>query len=74
MENSQLTITDMMSIRNIIDAACSRGAFKANEMQSIGEVYNKLNVFIEQVQAQAQAAEQAQADMQTAAQPGEANA
>lgn len=74
MENSQLTITDMMSIRNIIDAACSRGAFKANEMQSIGEVYNKLNVFIELVQAQAQAAEQAQADMQTAAQPGEANA
>ena len=68
MENAQLTITDMMSIRNIIDAACSRGAFKANEMRSIGELYDKLNAFVESVQAQAQAEQSAEPKQ------GEANA
>ena len=68
MENAQLTITDMMSIRNIIDAACSRGAFKANEMRSIGELYDKLNAFVESAQAQAQAEQSAETKQ------GEANA
>jgi len=53
MENTQLTITDMISIKNIIDAACTRGAFKAAEMKHVGELYEKLGLFIESVQAQA---------------------
>jgi len=53
MENTQLTITDMVSIKNIIDAACTRGAFKAAEMKQVGELYEKLGLFIESVQAQA---------------------
>jgi hypothetical protein len=53
MENTQLTITDMVSIKNIIDAACNRGAFKACEMKQVGELYEKLGLFIESVQAQA---------------------
>ena len=53
MENTQLTITDMVSIKNIIDAACTRGAFKAAEMKHVGELYEKLGIFIESVQAQA---------------------
>lgn len=53
MENTQLTITDMVSIKNIIDAACNRGAFKAAEMKHVGELYEKLGLFIESVQAQA---------------------
>lgn len=53
MENTQLTITDMVSIKNIIDAACNRGAFKAAEMRHVGELYEKLGLFIESVQAQA---------------------
>jgi len=59
MENPQLTITDMVSIKNIIEAACNRGAFKAPEMQQVGELYNKINLFIETVRAQADAANQA---------------
>jgi len=59
MENPQLTITDMVSIKNIIEAACNRGAFKASEMQQVGELYNKINLFIETAQAQANAANQA---------------
>ena len=53
MGNTQLTITDMVSIKNIIDAACTRGAFKAAEMKQVGELYEKLGLFIESVQAQA---------------------
>lgn len=66
MENTQLTITDMISIKNIIDAACTRGAFKAGEMRNVGELYEKLSRFIETVQAQAVE--------QTANTQGEANA
>lgn len=67
MENTQqLTITDMISIKNIIDAACTRGAFKAAEMKNVGELYEKLSYFIEAVTAQA--------DKQTANTQGEANA
>lgn len=66
MENTQLTITDMISIKNIIDAACTRGAFKAGEMKNVGELYEKLSRFIDTVTAQA--------DSQTAKTQGEANA
>lgn len=57
MDNDNLTLNDMVSLRNIIDAACSRGAFKASEMKSIGEVYDKLNRFVESSQQQAVATE-----------------
>lgn len=60
MENVQLTIADLGSIHSIIDAACTRGAFKAAEMKQIGEVYDKLTAFLKQVQArQEQEANQA---------------
>lgn len=60
MQNVQLTIADLGSIHSIIDAACTRGAFKAAEMKQIGEVYDKLTAFLNQVQAQKeQEAEQA---------------
>ena len=62
MENAQLTIADLASLKQIIDAACTRGAFKAAEMKSVGDVYEKLSAFIDSVVAQqkAQEAEQAQ--------------
>ena len=55
MENAQLTINDMISVKNLIEAACTRGAFKAHEMQSVGELYNKINLFVDETQAQIQA-------------------
>ena len=60
MENAQLTITDIVSIKNLIDASCTRGAFKAHEMKSVGALYEKITNFIEATQAQL-AAQQAQA-------------
>jgi hypothetical protein len=62
MENAQLTIADLASLKQIIDAACTRGAFKAAEMKSVGDVYNKLSAFLDSIvaQQQVQEAEQAQ--------------
>ena len=43
-------------IKSIIDVASQRGAFKANEMQAVGTTYNKLEAFLNIIQAQQQAA------------------
>ena len=53
MENQQITIADLNTLKNIIDLASTRGAFRAAEMKEIGEVYNKLSSFLEAVMAQA---------------------
>jgi hypothetical protein len=56
MDNQQtITITDLEGLRSIIDLACTRGAFRAEEMQQVGELYNKLTGFLQAVVAQAQA-------------------
>lgn len=56
MDTPKLTIQDLASIHSIIDAACSRGAFKATEMKQVGEIYEKLTAFLTAVQAQAETA------------------
>ena len=53
MDNTQITIADLNTLKNIIDLASTRGAFRAAEMKEIGEVYNKLSSFLEAVMAQA---------------------
>lgn len=55
MENKQITVADLGLLRNIIDLASTRGAFRASEMKDVGEVYNKLSDFLEAVVAQAEA-------------------
>ena len=57
MENTQITIADLDTIKNIINLACTRGAFQAGEISEVGAVYDKLNAFLEAVVAQAQANE-----------------
>ena len=58
--DNQLSITDFALLKNVIDVACSRGAFKAAEMKSVGEVYDKLTAFLTAVVAQAEAESQTQ--------------
>ena len=55
MENQTITVADLNLLKNIIDLASTRGAFRASELKEVGEVYNKLTVFLEAVVAQAQA-------------------
>lgn len=42
-----LNISDLLALRNIVDLASQRGAFKAGELESVGKVYNKLSAFLE---------------------------
>jgi hypothetical protein len=50
-----LTVQDLASLRQIIDVASTRGAFKANEMATVGMSYNKLDQFLNHVAAQQEA-------------------
>ena len=38
---SDLNISDLVTLRSIIDVATERGAFKAAEMEAVGKAYNK---------------------------------
>ncbi len=69
MDNIQLTVADMASLKQILDAACQRGAFKASEMSTVGQIYNKLDAFLAAATAQLEAGTNAAAEHQ-----GEANA
>ena len=62
--DTNITITDLIAIRNIINTAAERGAFKAEEMADIGAAYNKLSKFLEAVVAQA-ATQEAEKSAQT---------
>lgn len=55
---TNITITDLINIRNVINMAAERGAYKAEEMLEVGTVYTKLSNFLEAVIAQSQAQEQ----------------
>lgn len=63
--DTNINITDLVALRNIINLAAERGAFKAEEMLEVGTVYTKLNNFLEAVIAQAQAQEQTADDAET---------
>jgi len=52
MENAQLTIADMASLKGLLEAAANRGAFKAHEMSTVGAIYDKLSKFVEVTTAQ----------------------
>ena len=47
----ELTVQDLNAIKQIIDVASSRGAFKPNEMTVVGQTYSKLEVFLNAVSA-----------------------
>lgn len=60
-----LNVSDLTGVKSIIDIATQRGAFKANELEAVGKLYNKLNTFLEHV-AKTQSAN---AEAQAAANP-----
>ena len=57
MENQQITIADLDTLKNIIDLACTRGAFRGAEISQVGAVFDKLTAFLEAVIEQAKAQE-----------------
>jgi len=62
-QSGQITISDLDAIKNIIDLATSRGAFRGSELSLVGTVYDKLTTFLQAVIEQAKAQEAANADI-----------
>jgi len=46
---NDLSIGDLKNLATIIDVASTRGAFRANEMATVGLMYNKLQGFLARV-------------------------
>jgi pyrroloquinoline quinone (PQQ) biosynthesis protein C len=75
MENTtdnsqQITIADLNLLKNIVDLASTRGAFRGTELSQVGQVYDKLTAFLDAIMAQAQAQE---SENQSAETPTESN-
>ena len=65
MENiteNQITIVDLDLLRNIVNLACTRGAFNGAEAKQVGEVYEKLTNFLSAVVEQAKIQEEGNLD------------
>ena len=56
-----LNINDLATMANVIDLATQRGAFRANELKPVGELYEKINAFVKAAQEQAKKDEEAAA-------------
>lgn len=48
----ELTVQDLGQLKQVIDVASQRGAFKPNEMVAVGTIYNKLEIFLNAVATQ----------------------
>lgn len=65
-DNANLTINDLKTIINIVDLATQRGAFRANELKTVGTVYEKVQAFLAQVEGQMKAQAEASAPAEPA--------
>jgi hypothetical protein len=52
-----LTITDLVMLKNIISVVSQRGAFKAEEMEDVGKTFNKLSAFLAAATASTQSSD-----------------
>ncbi len=50
-DGSTLTLSDLQTIAQVIDAATRRGAFGAAEVSEVGAIYTKLTTFLNVVAA-----------------------
>jgi hypothetical protein len=48
-QGPDLNVSDLVALKNIIEVATTRGAFKATELEAVGKTFNKLNSFLEAV-------------------------
>lgn len=63
-----ITVNDVAAMLQIIDAAAQRGAFRGEELSSVGAVRDKAAAFVDYVKAAAEAAaEQKEEEVEGAA-------
>jgi hypothetical protein len=61
-KSPELSLTDLALMRNVIEIVSQRGAFKASELASVGQLFNKLNDFLNAAEAQAKANQETQGE------------
>ena len=54
-----ITVTDIAALLRIVDAAAERGAFRGEELTSVGGVRDKAASFVNYIREQAEAAQAA---------------
>ena len=54
-------LNELAVLAQIVDLATQRGAFRANELTQVGEVYDKLNAFLTFIREQQEATAEAEA-------------
>ncbi len=54
-----INLADLATLRQVVDIATQRGAFKGGELSQVGTVYDKLNAFLTYVEEQQNAAQAA---------------
>jgi hypothetical protein len=48
VERVNLTLQDLQAVVNVIQVCSTRGAFKAEELSAVGQLFNKVVLFLEQ--------------------------
>lgn len=51
VEPTQLTVSDLQLLAQIVDLASRRGAFQAGELSQVGSAYNKLYGFLSYIES-----------------------
>lgn len=64
MDNTIITVADLMVIRAAIDIAAKRGAYHAVDMSAIGTVFDKLNAFLTAIEEQQAESEESDSDQE----------
>jgi hypothetical protein len=59
--DNQLTINDIVQIKNIIDICSKRGAFQAGELETVGAIYNRIKKFTDEIEDRAKEQQEEQA-------------
>lgn len=67
MENQpvDLALSDLIILKNAVSVACERGAFRADEMSSVGGSYDRLTAWLTHMTASAAQNNADPADLQT---------
>jgi len=47
IEQTSLTIADIATLKQIVEVASSRGAFRAEELSQVGAVYDRVSAWID---------------------------
>ena len=55
-KSPELSLQDLAVLKSVIEAATTRGAIKPKELKIVGEVYDRLCLFLEYVNKQQQQA------------------